>query len=97
MNKHNVEYTAHNSYISIAIEQGIVGLMFYLALMMTVFWQSLSLSNVQRWLLIPTLLVVALGQMTLTLHEAMYSWFGYMAVMLTVLLNNETRQYQEVR
>lgn len=96
MNKHNVEYTAHNSYISIAIEQGIIGLLFYLAVIMTVFWQALSLNNVQRWLLLPTLLVVVLGQMTLTLHEAMYSWFVYMAVMLAVLLNNEAQPRQEV-
>lgn len=96
MNKHNVEYTAHNSYISIAIEQGIIGLLFYLAVIVTVFWQALSLNNVQRWLLLPTLLVVVLGQMTLTLHEAMYSWFVYMVVMLAVLLNQEAQPRQEV-
>lgn len=96
MNKHNVEYTAHNSYISIAIEQGVIGLLLYLAVIMTMFWQALAMNNVQRWLLMPTLLVVTLGQMTLTLHEAMYSWFAYMAVMLAVLIDKEQSKQTEV-
>lgn len=94
MNKHNVEYTAHNSYISIAVEQGLIGLLFYLAVIFTVFWQCLLRCAEQRWLLIPLLLIVVLGQMTLTLHEAMYVWLVYMLIMLIVLLNNEQQAEQ---
>lgn len=95
MNKHHVEYTAHNSYISIAVEQGVIGLLFYLAMILTVFRQCLSRCAGQRWLLIPLLMIVVLGQMTLTLHEMMYVWLVYMLVMLAALLNDEAAYTQE--
>jgi len=96
MNKHSVEYTAHNSYISIAVEQGVIGLFLYLAVILTIFWRSLSLGRIQWWLLMPTLMVVVLGQITLTLHESLYTWFAYMVVMLSVLLKDESYHEQEV-
>lgn len=91
MNKHHVEYTAHNSYVSIAVEQGIVGLLLYLAIILSVFWQCLTNCDDRRWLLSPLLMIVVLGQMTLTLHEAMYVWLVYVLIMLAVLLQVEQR------
>lgn len=83
INKHNIDYTAHNSYISIAVEQGVVGLLLYVMVIVAAFWQLWShLSGERRILVLSLLMVVVLGQMSLTLNEKMYVWFAYILAAL---------------
>lgn len=82
INKYNIDYTAHNSYISIMVEQGIIGLLFYLAVILAVLLQGLRVPAEQRLLLISLLLIAVAGQFTLTLNEKMFIWFAYLFVVL---------------
>lgn len=82
INKYNIDYTAHNSYISIMVEQGIIGLLLYLAVIVVVLLQSLRIPAEQRLLMISLLLIAVAGQFTLTLNEKMFIWFAYLFVVL---------------
>ncbi|MFZ1342366.1 O-antigen ligase family protein [Thiothrix eikelboomii] len=86
INKYNIDYTAHNSYISIMVEQGIVGLLLYLAVIVVVLLQSLRIPAEQRLLMISLLLIAVAGQFTLTLNEKMFIWFAYLFVVLKASL-----------
>lgn len=84
MNKHNVEYIGHNSYISIALEQGAIGLLLYLLVIgvafWTVFFSRLPLDG--QLLLYAMLAVVLIGQLTLDLQDRMYIWMAYAIAVL---------------
>jgi O-antigen ligase len=82
INKYNIDYTAHNSYISIMVEQGIIGLLFYLAVILAVLLQGWRVPAEQRLLIISLLLIAVAGQFTLTLNEKMFIWFAYLFVVL---------------
>lgn len=82
VNKYNVDYTAHNSFVSILVEQGIIGLALYLAVVVLVLYYALRLDKRQCVLMLSMLLVLVLGQMALTLHENMYIWFAYTVIVL---------------
>ena len=86
MNKHNVDYTAHNSFISIAVEQGVVGLVLYLLVIMLVLYYAMKLDKRRRLFMLSMALVVVTGQMALTLHENMYVWFAYVVTALMLLI-----------
>ena len=93
VNKHNVDYTAHNSFISIAVEQGVVGLILYLLVIMLVLYYAIKLDKRRRLLMLSMALVVVTGQMALTLHENMYVWFAYVVTALMLLIYY--RQYPD--
>jgi O-antigen ligase len=82
INKYNIDYTAHNSYIALMVEQGVVGLLCYLAVILTAFLQALRLPPEQRLLMLSLLLIAVAGQFTLTLTEKMYIWLAYVFVVL---------------
>lgn len=77
VNKYNVDYTAHNSFISISVEQGLVGLALYLMVISLSLYYAWQLDKRRRIILMSMVLVAVMGQMTLTLHEAMYIWLAY--------------------
>lgn len=82
INKYNIDYTAHNSYIAIMVEQGIVGLLLYLAVILSVLLQGLRIPAEQRLLMLSLLFIAVAGQFTLTLNERMFIWFAYLFVVL---------------
>lgn len=82
INKYNIDYTAHNSYIAIMVEQGIVGLLLYLAVIFATLLQGLRIPAEQRLLMLSLLFMAIAGQFTLTLNEKMFIWFAYLFVVL---------------
>jgi len=82
INKYNIDYTAHNSYIAITVEQGIIGLILYLTVIVTVLLQGFRIPPEQRLLMLSLLFIAIAGQFTLTLNEEMYIWFAYLMVVI---------------
>lgn len=82
INKYNIDYTAHNSYIAIMVEQGIVGLLSYLAVIAVVFLQAFKLPIEQRFLMLSLLLIAVASQFTLTLNGRMFIWFAYLLIVI---------------
>lgn len=77
INPYNVDYTAHNSFVAITAEQGIVGVVLYLTVIGIALSLAWRLPGDERWLLLLMLLVVVIGQMSLTLQDRMYVWLAY--------------------
>lgn len=88
VSKYNVGYTAHNSYMAIAAEQGIIGVCLYLAVIGFAFAHALRLPPDDRVLMLSMLVIVTLGQMSLTLSDRMYVWFAYALVVLSSTIKN---------
>ncbi|MEZ5450679.1 MAG: O-antigen ligase family protein [Thiolinea sp.] len=87
VNKYNVDYTAHNSFVTISVEQGLVGLLFFSGVVGLAFYYALQLGRERRLLLFSLVGVVTAGQLTLTLHENMYIWLAYTLVAVSWLLH----------
>ena len=88
INPYNVDYTAHNSFVAITAEQGIVGALLYWAVIVIAFTSVWRLSGDERWLLLLMLLIMVIGQMSLTLQDRMYIWFAYALAVLNFYINN---------
>lgn len=89
INRYNVDYTAHNSYVAITAEQGIVGLVLYLSVIVTVLMCAWRLKGDDKWLLLSVILIIAIGQLSLTLQDKMYIWFGYTLIVLNLYINKK--------
>lgn len=92
INKYNIDYTAHNSYIAIMVEQGIVGLLAYLAVIITVLLQAFKIPSEQRLLMLSLLFIAIAGQFTLTLNGRMFIWFAYLFIVIKANLEQQPQQ-----
>lgn len=88
INPYNVDYTAHNSFVAVTAEQGIIGTVLYLAVISVAFAAAWRLRGDERLLLSLMLLIVVIGQMSLTLQDRMYIWFAYALAVLGAYINN---------
>ena len=70
-----VALVAHNSFISVMVEQGIIGLSIFLALFLSLFIRSLHMSGPVRSLWIISLLTWSVGVMDLTWEYRKPTWF----------------------
>lgn len=64
------------------VEQGIVGLLSYLAVIAVVFLQAFKLPIEQRFLMLSLLLIAVASQFTLTLNGRMFIWFAYLLIVI---------------
>lgn len=86
INQYNVKYTAHNSFVSIAAEQGIIGVLFYVSVIGVSFVYAFFLPPLERLLMLSMLGIIFLGQMSLTIHDRMHVWFAYsLPVLITYI------------
>lgn len=92
INKYNIDYTAHNSYIAIMVEQGVLGLLSYLAVIITVLLQAFKIPAEQRLLMLSLLFIAVAGQFTLTLNGRMFIWFAYLFIVLKANLEQTSQQ-----
>lgn len=90
VNSHNVDYTAHSSYVTLATEQGVVGIFLLFAVMATAFLAALRLPGDDRYLMVSMLLTVAIGQLSLTLQTSMFVWFSYALAVLNFYIKNKS-------
>ncbi|WP_298610695.1 O-antigen ligase [uncultured Thiothrix sp.] len=95
INKYNIDYTAHNSYIAIMVEQGIVGLLTYLAVIITVLLQAFKIPTEQRLLMLSLLFIAIAGQFTLTLNGRMFIWFAYLFIVIKANLEYQPQQINQ--
>lgn len=77
VNRYNTSYTAHNSYIAIAVEQGLVGVCLYIGVILTAIFYAFKLRWELSLISLALLFVVILGQMSLTLQDRMHIWWAY--------------------
>ncbi|WMP18133.1 O-antigen ligase family protein [Thiothrix lacustris] len=91
INPYNIDYTAHNSFVAITAEQGIIGTVLYWAVIVFAFTSVWRLSGDERWLLLLMLLIMVIGQMSLTLQDRMYIWFSYSLAVLNLYIKNNVQ------
>lgn len=90
INPYNVDYTAHNSFVAVTAEQGIIGVVLYLTVIGIAFVSAWRLESDDRWLMLLMLMIVVIGQMSLTLQDRMYVWFAYSLIVLNFYIKNNT-------
>ncbi|MEZ5452285.1 MAG: O-antigen ligase family protein [Thiothrix sp.] len=88
INPYNVDYTAHNSFVAVTAEQGMVGTLLYLAVICISAVSAWRLRGDDRWLMALMLLIVLIGQMSLTLQDRMYVWLAYGLIVLNAYIKN---------
>ncbi|MEB4590148.1 O-antigen ligase family protein [Candidatus Thiothrix sp. Deng01] len=92
INQYNVKYTAHNSFVSIAAEQGIIGVLLYGSVIVASFVYAFSLPPLERLLMLSMLGIIFLGQMSLTIHDRMQVWFAYsLPVLISTIKNSSSK------
>jgi O-antigen ligase len=65
---------AHNTYISVLVEEGLVGLVLFVAILWIVFRQARRLPNWDRNFWMTALIVLAIGASTLTWEQRKTTW-----------------------
>ncbi|QTR47444.1 O-antigen ligase family protein [Thiothrix litoralis] len=96
INPYNIDYTAHNSFVAITAEQGIIGTVLYWAVIVIAFASVWRLSGDERWLLLLMLLIMVIGQMSLTLQDRMYIWFAYALAVLNLYIKNNVQKTEDI-
>jgi O-antigen ligase len=91
-----VDYTAHNSFVAITAEQGIIGVVLYLTVITIALAAAWRLPGDDRWLMLLMLLIVMIGQMSLTLQDRMYIWFAYALTVLNLYIKNNALTAENV-
>lgn len=90
MNPHNLNYSAHNSIVTVTVEQGIIGTILYLSVIVIAVFSAFKLKGDLRVLIALMLLITLVGQMSLSLVDRMYIWFSYSLVVLTWFVTQRT-------
>jgi O-antigen ligase len=80
--------TAHNSFVGITVEQGVIGLLFYLAVLLVIIKSIMCLPTNLKILLSLLLGIAILGQMSMTLQDRLYIWFIYTWSILVFYVSN---------
>jgi O-antigen ligase len=88
INEYNINLTAHNSFVGITVEQGVIGLLFYLAVLLVIIKSIMCLPTNLKILLSLLLGIAILGQMSMTLQDRLYIWFIYTWSILVFYVSN---------
>lgn len=88
INEYNINLTAHNSFVGITVEQGVIGLLFYLAMLLVIIKSIMRLPTNLKILLSLLLGIAILGQMSMTLQDRLYIWFIYTWSVLVFYVSN---------
>lgn len=86
INPFNVNHTAHNSYISLLVSQGLIGLLLYFGVIASALFSLKGIVGNRRLLLFMMLLIVLVGQLSLELQRYFYVWFAYTLLALNACL-----------
>jgi O-antigen ligase len=71
----NVELVAHNTFISVLVEQGVIGFALFLGILLTLVFSAWHLPLVDRAFWLSVLLTWAIGVSSLTWEDRKPSWF----------------------
>jgi O-antigen ligase len=84
INRNHIDLIGHNSYITIAVEQGIIGLLLFLGVFLSagiVIWRSRRIMD-EKLLLSLMLLVLMVGQMSLDLQDRLFIWIALSVIVV---------------
>lgn len=71
----DIDYVAHNSFLSVLVELGVVGALILLALIASMLYLAVRMGGLARWLWIVLLLTWAAGASSLTWEYRKATWF----------------------
>ena len=71
----DIDYVAHNSFLSVLVELGVVGALILLALLTSMLYLAVRMGALDRWLWIVLLLTWAAGASSLTWEYRKATWF----------------------
>ncbi|HXB70786.1 MAG TPA: O-antigen ligase family protein [Candidatus Acidoferrales bacterium] len=71
----DIHYVAHNSFLSVLVELGVVGELILLALLSSMLYLAVRMGGLDRWLWIVLLLTWAAGVSSLTWEYRKVTWF----------------------
>ena len=81
LNKFHVAYkSAHNSYIHIMTEHGVIGLVIYLCMIGSLFYYAMQCPIETKIFLLTLLITIAVSQLTLHTHKVKETWFVWSIV-----------------
>jgi O-antigen ligase/polysaccharide polymerase Wzy-like membrane protein len=87
---------AHNSYVSVLVEEGLIGLLLFAAILGIVAWKLLLLPKWDRNFWLTVLLVWAIGASTLTWEQRKTTWLFLTFVVAAAAVTTRFRQAEEV-
>ena len=71
----DINYVAHNSFLSVLVELGVVGALLLLGILGSMFYLAVRMGGLDRWLWIVLLLAWAAGASSLTWEYRKTTWF----------------------
>jgi len=81
LNRFHVEFdSAHNSYIQLLTEHGLIGLFIYLLMVGTLFYYAMQCPTETKIFLVTLLVTIAVSQLTLHSHKVKEVWFVWSIV-----------------
>ncbi len=92
INRYHIDLIGHNSYITIAVEQGIIGLLLYLGVLLAAgvtVWRSRRMVD-EKLLLSLMLLVLMVGQMSLDLQDRLFIWIALSVIVVHAAYSGQT-------
>jgi exopolysaccharide production protein ExoQ len=76
-----VDQVAHNSYLSVLVEEGMVGLILFLGMFAAVFQAALNLPRLERRFALILLATLGVAMLPLTMEDYKQVWFVFAAVL----------------
>jgi O-antigen ligase len=80
----NVELVAHNTFLSVLVEQGVIGFALFLGILLTLVFSAWHLPVVDRAFWLSVLLTWAIGVSSLTWEDRKPSWFIFGVLLAAV-------------
>lgn len=88
-NHAHMDLEAHNTYLSILVEYGIVGFMLYMSILVSLFFYILKVNGIHKFLMLFLMFQLLVAQMTTNLQDNAILWSTY-ALMIShcwIILN----------
>lgn len=92
----NIELAAHNTFLSVLVEQGVIGFGLYLAMLLTLVLSALRLPAIDRAFWLSVLLTWTIGVSGLTWEDRKPSWFifGVLVAAAAAQIPSMTQKYR---
>jgi O-antigen ligase len=100
--RHHNDHIAHNTYVSLLVEQGLVGIILYLSLIVSLFYYIVRIRRMETdgvvnnnavYFLFAVMFVILISQITLNLQNRLSLWvmYGLVIAHYGAIINNTSR------